>query len=159
MSLPRRLIDTLAKQSLLKKKQWEKPAEINELRVFEFPEHILMHELIDAYFYWFNVYTPIIHRSSFEADLASGLHLRDESFASVVLAICALGAVYVADNERNWAPGFGKTSSGWRWFNQIDLTRKSAYQMPRLYDMQMYCVRELRSFINFNQNSRQFLPP
>jgi hypothetical protein len=99
-----------------------------------------MRRLIDGFFDWFHPYAPIMHRPSFEVDLASGLHLRDDSFASVVLVICALGAGYTADDERNYAPGHGPSSAGWRWFNQINLTHKSAYKFPRLHDMQMYCV-------------------
>jgi hypothetical protein len=122
--------------------QWERITQVNNRkRNFEFPEHDLMLKLITAYFDWINAYLPVIHRPSFEADLSSGLHLRDDSFASVVLVVCSLGAGYTANDERNHVPGYGPPSSGWKWFNQIDLAHRPMYRFARLHDIQMYCVR------------------
>lgn len=97
--------------------------------------------LIDLYWENVNAYSPLLHRPTFEAGITDGLHLRDEGFASTVLLVCAIGARF-CDDSRVSLEDFGNTphSSGWEWFRQVQLVRKSLLAPPRLYDLQICCV-------------------
>ena len=108
---------------------------------FTFPPQDLMVKLVPLYFSWYNSYTPLLHRPTFEHSLADNLHLRDDGFASTVLLVCALGARF-CDDPRVHVEGYDNPhSAGWQWFHQAH----SAFQLvnygpPRLYDLQTICV-------------------
>lgn len=107
----------------------------------DFPPKDLMVHLIDQYFAHGNVLLPLLHRSTFEKGIADGLHRRDEGFGSTVLLVCALGARW-SDDPRVILPGTNSGhSAGWQWFRQVQWVRRSLLSPPRLYDLQICCVR------------------
>ncbi|KIP05396.1 hypothetical protein PHLGIDRAFT_36445 [Phlebiopsis gigantea 11061_1 CR5-6] len=105
-----------------------------------FPEPVLMAQLVEAYFRNFNVHFPLLHRPTFDASIRDGLHLRNESFGSMVLLVCATGARFSDDpcvlpketKSWHWA--------GWPWFQRVHKTRHLIHlPSPSLYDLQI-CV-------------------
>lgn len=124
-----------------------------------FPPPDLLDVLITTYFDQYDVYTPLLHRPSFERNVREGLHLRDSGFGSVLLMACALAARSVDDprvllpSEREeairWAEDAGKElpeptfhSAGWQWFTQVQKTRLAmSFVPPGLYDLQIAYVR------------------
>ncbi|OBZ66208.1 hypothetical protein A0H81_13860 [Grifola frondosa] len=106
----------------------------------DFPPPDLLDLLIDFYFVNMNDYVPLLHRPTFEKGIKDGLHLRDEGFGSVVLLVCANGSRFT-DDPRVLLEGFLSThSNGWKWFQQVQMVRKSLLAPPRLYDLQIHCL-------------------
>ncbi|VDB83334.1 unnamed protein product [Peniophora sp. CBMAI 1063] len=106
---------------------------------FVFPKPDLFAHVVDTYFNTSHLICPILHRGSFEADIAAGKHLVDEAFGSVALLVCATGArlsddprVLLDHPER---PGH-LHSAGWAWYSQVQLVRNAALAAPTLYDLQ-----------------------
>ncbi|THU96973.1 hypothetical protein K435DRAFT_778270 [Dendrothele bispora CBS 962.96] len=99
----------------------------------EFPPHELMCQYIDAYFVEREIYSPLLHRPTFDKQISEGLHLRNSAFGAVVLAVCAIGA-------QNLSPDPNRDKPGQRWFNQIRL--ESFVFSPRLElcHLQLYCL-------------------
>ena len=100
----------------------------------------MLAELVEGYFFHFNIYTPLLHRPTFEANIRDGLHLRDEGFGSTVLLVCAIGGRFSSDarvlppetKSWHWA--------GWPWFQRVRSNRKLIHlASPSLYDLQL-CV-------------------
>ncbi|KAJ8457125.1 hypothetical protein ONZ45_g18441 [Pleurotus djamor] len=56
---------------------------------YTFPEQDLMQSVMDLYFKTSNLIIPLLHEPTFKAQVASGLHLRDEWFGSVLLTVFA----------------------------------------------------------------------
>lgn len=105
-----------------------------------FPPDDLMSALIELYFRNVNDYMPLLHRPTLEKGIADGLHLSEEGFGSTVLLVCAVGSRF-SDDPRVFLEGSDSThSSGWEWFRQVQLVRKSLLAAPRLYDLQICCV-------------------
>ncbi|KAE9408003.1 hypothetical protein BT96DRAFT_1034322, partial [Gymnopus androsaceus JB14] len=93
----------------------------------------LLNLLVDLYFRRHNVYFPLLHRPTFEQGLRDGLHKKDQDFGELVLSVCGLGARYTND-PRALADGTeSKHSLGWKYFDQIfltkDLTRVTLYRV------------------------------
>ncbi|KAI0635504.1 fungal-specific transcription factor domain-containing protein [Trametes polyzona] len=106
----------------------------------DFPPPDLLERLVDLYFENMNCYTPLLHRPTFEQGIKDGLHLVDEGFGSTVLLVCANGARFT-DDPRVLLEGYDTTqSSGWKWFQQVQMVRKSLLAPPRLYDLQIYAL-------------------
>jgi hypothetical protein len=57
-----------------------------------FPPEDLLKCLVNLYFCHINIAWPLLHRPTFEADIADGRHLRDIGFACVLLGVCAVGS-------------------------------------------------------------------
>lgn len=109
---------------------------------YRFPGTDDIPALADSYFNNSNRFMPLLHRPTFDAHVASGLHLRDPGFASVFLLVCAIGARWL-DNPRFWLEGeTSPGSAGWYWFNQVQMTRTSLWAAPRLEDVQSFAVCE-----------------
>ncbi|KAF9493319.1 hypothetical protein BDN71DRAFT_1570031 [Pleurotus eryngii] len=104
-----------------------------------FPDPDLIPPLVDAYFKYYNAFFPLLHRPTFERGMAEGLHLTNDTFAAVVLLVCANGARY-SNDPRVLLEGNSPHSSGWKWFTQIQMVRKSLLSPPTLYDLQFYCL-------------------
>ncbi|KAF7424023.1 hypothetical protein PC9H_009323 [Pleurotus ostreatus] len=104
-----------------------------------FPDPDLIPPLVDAYFKYYNIFFPLLHRPTFERGIAEGLHLTNDTFAGVVLLVCANGARY-SNDPRVLLEGNSPHSSGWKWFTQIQMVRKSLLAPPTLYDLQFYCL-------------------
>ncbi|KAI0035392.1 fungal-specific transcription factor domain-containing protein, partial [Vararia minispora EC-137] len=106
---------------------------------FVFPEPDLLSRLVSVYFSLTHLLFPILHRPTFEADLADGKHFRDPGFGTIVLLVCSLGARFVDDPrvllDHPEKPGHPH-SAGWMWFNQVQLVRNVALADPTLYDLQ-----------------------
>ncbi len=69
-------------------------------------------------------------------------HHNDIGFGSVVMLVCALGARW-SEDPRVYMDGMSKHSCGWKWFDQVQIHRKSVLGPPRLYDLQIYAVNIL----------------
>ena len=114
---------------------------------YNFPDDDLALELIDLYFANINLYLPLLHRPSFQKSVTEGLHHVDDRFASIYLLVCAIGARY-SDDRRVLLDGVESLHScGWRWFNQVQMVKKSFICPPTLYDLQFYCVRTFFFFL------------
>ncbi|KAJ7181412.1 hypothetical protein C8R43DRAFT_1101299 [Mycena crocata] len=118
---------------------WEIAASVEPHVVQIFPEDDLLHDLVEIYFTQPNIYSFILHRPSFERDLANKLHLRDRRFGDVVLAVCALASKSSPD-ERVLLPGQGGLSAGWKWFAQIQPPFSNMRGMATLYELQLCCL-------------------
>lgn len=120
-----------------------------------FPPDDLMKHLIDCYFKRMNVAIPLLHRPTFEKGIADGLHKRDEGFGSTVLLVCALGARW-SEDPRVILPGTNSGhSAGWEWFRQVQWVRRSLLSPPRLYDLQICCVRAIFARVCVYANAHQ----
>jgi hypothetical protein len=86
-----------------------------------------------------NTFSPLFHRPTFECSISEGLHLRDPSFGGVVLLVCAIGSRYV-DDPRVKQPGESHASAGWRWFAQVDISRRDLFRPPRLNEIHTYLL-------------------
>lgn len=133
--------------------QWEKrDVESHDTTLqttsYTFPDANLIPTLVQQYFDHANILIPLLHRPSFEKDVGDQLYLRDQGFALVFLVVCSIGARYV-DDPRVRLDGEGGGSAGWKWFNQLQMVRKSLWAAPSLHDIQMLAVRHLRS-VQFN---------
>ena len=110
---------------------------------FTFPDGDLLVSLIDLYFKEVNIFFPLLHRPTFERQIAERLHLQDAMFGNVVLLVCALGSKH-SDDPRVLTEDSNTTrSSGHKWYSQVDTCRKSYTKKPSLYELQMIAVRSL----------------
>ena len=99
-----------------------------------------MPSLIDAYFQHFNIFMPLLHRPTFEKSLAEGLHFKDSMFGATLLLVCAHGSRY-SEDPRVLAEGSDNPrSAGWKWFEQVNIFRRTLYQRTTLYELQMHAV-------------------
>ncbi|KAJ6594430.1 fungal-specific transcription factor domain-containing protein [Mycena capillaripes] len=117
---------------------WHSPWEITPLPpapAYKFPPQDLLGDLISIFFDRVNIILSCLHRPTFERSVASGLHLIDHSFGSLVLALCSLASRY-SDDPRVVLEGTNsKLSSGWEWFRQIQHTG-GEFHLRSLYDLQ-----------------------
>ena len=106
-----------------------------------FPEPSMLWSFIELYFDYCNIFTPLLHRPTFEKNVADGLHLRDGGFGATVLLVCAIGAK-LSDDPRVTADVRHPSSPGWTYFVRVQSTRK-ALKLGRasLYEVQIPCVR------------------
>ncbi|KAI0755124.1 fungal-specific transcription factor domain-containing protein [Daedaleopsis nitida] len=102
----------------------------------DFPPADLMERLIDAYFTHHNTFMPLLHRPTLEQGIRDGLHLREQGFGGVLLLVCANGSRWVDDPRLTTD---GHETPGWKWFMQVEDTRWSFLERPRLEDLQT-CV-------------------
>ena len=109
----------------------------------DFPPPDLLAQLIDLFFANINDYMPLLHRPTFEQGVKDGLHLHDEGFGSTVLLVCANGARFTEDARVLLDDNPISQSAGWKWFQQVQMVRKSLLAPPRLYDLQIYAVRHV----------------
>lgn len=109
-----------------------------------------MMSLIQLYFSQNNLYLPLLHRPTFEKQLQSGLHLRDSGFACVLLLVCAVASrfsddprVLLSDSTIDHEKIPSQQSAGWKYFDQVQMQRKSLITPVSLHDLQQYAVRYL----------------
>jgi hypothetical protein len=105
---------------------------------FDFPDDDLLPKLIDQYYEEIDILFPLLHRPTFEKSVRERVHLRNEGFASVLLLVCAIASLFV-DHPRVLIDGKPR-SAGWKYFNQVQMMRKSLLAPPSLYDLQVCCV-------------------
>lgn len=125
--------------------QWETPKITEVIANYVFPEPDLLTSLIDIYFTIHNTFLPLLHRPTFEREMAAGKHLWHVGFGGTVLLVCALASRSSKD-PRVILPETGTTrSSGWKYFDQVHAIRTYHLASPSLYDLQNYSVSD--SFI------------
>jgi hypothetical protein len=108
---------------------------------YSFPDPDLLPVLVNAFMDNINIFAPLFHRPTFERSISEGLHFRDPAFGSVVLLVCALGARHVRDPRvREPSEVHTYRSAGWRWFTQVDISRRDLFRPPRLHDVQTYIL-------------------
>jgi hypothetical protein len=122
--------------------KWERERLETQRAAFVFPEEDLMKELVDLYFTQVNMLLPLLHRPTFEKGIADELHLTNDGFGSTVLLVCAIGSRYSNDPRIFLDDVDNSHSSGWKWFEQVHLVRRSFLTAPQLYDLQLYCVSD-----------------
>ncbi|KAF5342022.1 hypothetical protein D9611_002055 [Ephemerocybe angulata] len=119
---------------------WERNTSKHKNVNYTFPEPDLVTALIDIYFQHVNLYLPLLHRPTFEKLVADGCHYENDSFASTLLLVCAIGARF-SDDPRVLLDGEPSShSAGWKWFEQVQMVKKSLLAPPSLYDLQFYCL-------------------
>ncbi|KAK0477971.1 fungal-specific transcription factor domain-containing protein [Armillaria novae-zelandiae] len=115
---------------------WEQATANAEIPRYVYPDNDLIQSLISIYFETINPIFPILHRSTFEKNVDEGLHLRDSSFGAALLSVLAVASRY-SDDSRVLADPCSKLSSGWRFFEQVNILKKVVYAPPCLYDLQV----------------------
>ncbi|KAJ6467063.1 fungal-specific transcription factor domain-containing protein [Mycena vitilis] len=112
------------------------PLENTEPRVptYRLPSEARMAELTELYFTHQNIYLPLLHRPTFERNIADGLHLKNDGFAVTVLLVCAIGSRWDAD------PEVADHGRGWEWFDQVGQVKSQLYMQASLYDIQYYSL-------------------
>ena len=105
-----------------------------------------MPSLCDLYFKNVNLYLPLLHRPTFEKLVAEGTHLENDSFASTLLLVCAIGSRFTEDRRVLLDGEDSFHSAGWKWFEQVQMVKKSLLAPPSLYDLQFYCVSIVEHF-------------
>ncbi|KAH9910329.1 fungal-specific transcription factor domain-containing protein [Epithele typhae] len=106
----------------------------------DFPPADLLATLVDLYFTNVNDYMPLLHRPTLEQGIREGMHLHDEGFGSTVLLVCANGSRFTDDPRVLLDGNEIPQSAGWKWFQQVQMVRKSLLAPPRLYDLQIYAL-------------------
>ncbi|KAF8198145.1 fungal-specific transcription factor domain-containing protein [Mycena galopus ATCC 62051] len=140
-SLPKKKLPP-AKRPLFWRSPWEydhlDPRVVSPTLIFPPPD--LLRSLVDLFFARVNVLLVILHRPTFEKSLASGLHLVDHQFGCVVLGVCAVSAKYSDDPRVILEKTNTRLSSGWKYFCQLELIRKSLIRSFTLYEAQTLCL-------------------
>ncbi|KAJ7670090.1 fungal-specific transcription factor domain-containing protein, partial [Mycena polygramma] len=116
-------------------KPWENPAP--RAPTYTLPPVARMAELIELYFTHQNMYLPLLHRPTFERNIADGLHLRlvpNHGFAATVLVVCAIASRSEMD------PDTVDPRCGWEWFDQVAVVRSQLFGQATLYDLQYYSL-------------------
>ncbi|KAJ7141276.1 fungal-specific transcription factor domain-containing protein, partial [Mycena epipterygia] len=125
---------------------WRSPWEHDDLTPTEvlpplvFPDPDLLQNLVSIYFRHINILLCLLHRPTFEQNLAASLHFVDRQFGATVLAVCALAARY-SDDPRVLLEGTNiQLSAGWKYFRQLQPIRTSLVETATLYEVQMICL-------------------
>ncbi|KAF8972340.1 fungal-specific transcription factor domain-containing protein [Flammula alnicola] len=119
---------------------WERKFNTTDSIHYTFPEPDLAMDLIGLYFTHVNLYLPLLHRPIFEKLVQEGLHLTNQSFAPVYLLVCAVGARYSDDPRAKLEGVDSYHSCGWKWFDQVQMVKRSMLAPPSLFDLQLYCL-------------------
>ncbi|KDR72397.1 hypothetical protein GALMADRAFT_126549 [Galerina marginata CBS 339.88] len=119
---------------------WENALDSSPAPTLLFPESDLAESCIELYFSSVNLYLPLLHRPSFQKSIEEGLHYTNQRFAYVFLLVCAVGARYSRDPRVRLDGVESFHSSGWKWFNQVQITQMSLLTPPTLYDLQRLCL-------------------
>jgi hypothetical protein len=107
---------------------------------YAFPEPDLIDHLLDLYFSRINLFLPLLHRPTFEQQVRDKLYFQDQAFASVLLCVCACASRYSDDPRVLLEGSTSWHSSGWKWFGQVQVLRRSLMGPSLLRDVQMYAV-------------------
>ncbi|KAE9405045.1 hypothetical protein BT96DRAFT_972838 [Gymnopus androsaceus JB14] len=120
---------------------WHRLLPEPENPTYVFPQPDLLRDLLTLYFEKQHIILPVLHRQTFERQVyVDQLHLTDQRFGAVVLAVCALGSKF-SDDPRTLADGTKDLrSAGWRYFEQIRLVKIRFTGASSLYDIQLYSL-------------------
>ena len=132
--------------------KWELAAKNIVEPIYEFPDEDLATSLIELYFTHLNVVTPLLHRPTFKRKVEQGLHHRHSSFGAVYLLVLAVGSRF-SDDHRVFLEGQNEHSAGWKFFEQVQMVRKTLLGPPCLEDLQVYCVGDKTSLLHRITNS------
>ncbi|KAJ7657176.1 fungal-specific transcription factor domain-containing protein [Mycena polygramma] len=113
-------------------KPWE--STVRPAPTYRLPSQARLAELVDLYFTHQNVYLPLLHRPTFERNIAEGLHLSNDEFAATVLVVCAIASRWDMD------PDTEDLARGWEWFDQIALVESHLFGKASLYILQYYSL-------------------
>ncbi|KAJ7072125.1 fungal-specific transcription factor domain-containing protein [Mycena amicta] len=137
--LGRPIVTQFRRPEFWNQRPWEISAD-DERPQYVFPEHNLMKSLIELYFANVHPCLPLMHRPTFERAIAQDLHLNDSRFGGLVLAVLAVASRY-SDDPRVFVPEAKTTlSAGWNFFKQVQIIRKSLFDEPSIYEVQLYCL-------------------
>ena len=144
--------------------QWIIPIlQIHDSPQYQFPSPDLLRSLVKCFFEHAVSFLPLLHRPTFEKQMEAGLHFNDEGFATVMMLVCSLGSRFsddprvLQDNTDSWY------SAGWKWFAQVQNSRKLInVRPPRLYDLQICAVSygflvQRRAILNIMHSSLDFI--
>lgn len=123
--------------------KWELAARNIEEPKYTFPDEDLGMELVHIYFDRTNPLAPLLHRPSFERKIMQGVHLRNSSIGAVYLLVCAVAARFSDDHRvflDSVESGILGHSAGWKFFEQVQMVRRTLLGPPCLEDLQIYCV-------------------
>ncbi|KAJ6620015.1 fungal-specific transcription factor domain-containing protein [Mycena sp. CBHHK59/15] len=107
---------------------------------YTFPPPDLAASLVGLYFARVNLLIPLLHRPTFARELAAGLHHTNDIFAATFLLVCAVGSRFSADPRVLLDDTAHPLSSGWRWFEQLQMVRDPDGPPAGLYDLQFYAL-------------------
>ncbi|QRW11653.1 Fungal specific transcription factor domain [Ceratobasidium sp. AG-Ba] len=126
------------------------------------PPPDLLRSLVDIYFVRVNPFTPVLHRQSFEQELAhlvqdergyldSGVDQTPGSgtFARVVLLVCACASRWSSDPRvlsrlaDEGDHGMRSLSAGYSFFRQVNLSSRTMYAQAGLWDLQIIILSAL----------------
>ncbi|CAE6428394.1 unnamed protein product [Rhizoctonia solani] len=108
-----------------------------------FPPDDLLASLVDLYFTRFNVILPLLHRPTFEVQLAQKLHWKDPSFAAVVLLVCANGSRFSDDTRvmpyysEDIPPDMREFDAGILFYRQVDVCSMGVFPVDVLFEHQI----------------------
>ncbi|KAK0241803.1 fungal-specific transcription factor domain-containing protein [Armillaria nabsnona] len=118
---------------------WELETAEQETPHYVFPDDDLTISLVDIYFNTINIILPMLHRPTFDKNIAEGLHLRDHNFGAALLLVLAIASRY-SDDPRVFSDPNAKLSSGWKFFEQVRIVKNAIYESPSLYELQYYAM-------------------
>jgi hypothetical protein len=124
----------------LSKWEWELMNDAGPPNTVTFPPEDLTATLFELFFRHFTPFLPIIHQPSFEVQYRDRFHLKNTSFAMVVLLVCAIASRY-CDDPRVCLKDGGRPSAGWKYFVQVKDLKRSLHAPAKLSDLQAYAVR------------------
>ncbi|KAH0832830.1 hypothetical protein J3R83DRAFT_11755 [Lanmaoa asiatica] len=123
--------------------KWELAARNIKEPEYRFPDEELGMRLVYLYFVHMNPLAPLLHRPSFERKIMHGVHLRNTAFGAVYLLVCAIASRY-SDDPRvildSVEYGISGHSAGWKFFEQVQMVRRTLLGPPCLEDLQTYCL-------------------
>lgn len=101
-----------------------------------------MQKLVSLFFSNINSYFPLLNSLIFEKQVfEEKLHLSNQAFAATLLAVCALGSRHCNDPRTLYDGNPSEErSAGWKYFQQIPLTRAKLIQPASLFEIQLYVV-------------------
>lgn len=114
-------------------------AEKQTVKPHKFPPDDLLNDLIEIHFRNTHCTMPILYEPKFRQSVREGLHYRDPHFGGLVMMICALSS-RDSNDPRVFLPGQQAYSAGWKYYEQVQIVRKSMFEPPNLHELQMYCV-------------------
>ncbi|KAJ7644387.1 fungal-specific transcription factor domain-containing protein [Roridomyces roridus] len=122
---------------------WERPpwedAFYKQRPRYHYPEPDLIDSLVKLYFENIHFFLPLLHRPSFERQVAERLHLSDSKFGATLLAVLGLASRY-SDDPRVLIDG-NTLSSGWLFVVQVQTIQN--FFEPTVHDVQFYCLMTL----------------
>ncbi|KAJ7758566.1 fungal-specific transcription factor domain-containing protein [Mycena maculata] len=109
---------------------------------YVYPPRDLIASLLKLYFAHVHPSLPVLHRPSFEQDVAEGLYLKDSKFGATLLVALALASRY-SDDPRVLVDGETTLSAGWKFIAQVQIVRR--YFDPTLHEVEFYCLMTMFS--------------